>query len=295
MNNQERLPVDLRQKAYAFSLFIYETFEALPERGILVQDIESGVNRLLAKIASYAASDLRDRLIKDIISEIRAIKALLGIVRDISLVERHPASELFIKITELESIFSDLLPVVSKIEPLVGPDPTMKAFSDLLPLDVSDELAAGDPGQDDMVPDDTKHVLAKEAERPIEEGQPDKSIESQSEKSGEAPASIRSPHFRESEAGHLGEARESVKPGQFGFVNQPRETSAPVNFVVSARQEAIVEVLKRREKVSVGELAKLFSGRVSAKTLQRDLQELIERRMVTRQGERRWAMYLLAG
>jgi len=254
MNNQEKLPIDLRQKAYTFSLFVYETFEALPERGILVQDIESGVNRLLAKIASYAVSDLKDRLIKDIVSEIRGIKVLLGIVRDISLLERHPALELFSKITELDSIFGDLL---------AGSNPTVRASLNSPALGVSDELSADDTGEDGTVPDDTNHAPAEQAER-----------------------------LSEKEMEYSGEP-EPIKPSQPIATDQPENTIAPVNFVVSARQEAIVEVLKRRDKVSVGELARLFSGRVGGKTLQRDLQDLIEKGRVLRHGDRRWTVYSL--
>jgi len=257
MNNQEKLPINLRQKAYSFSLFVYETFEALPERGILVQDIESGVNRLLAKIASYAVSNLKDRLIKDIVSEIRAVKVLLGIVRDISLLERHPALELFSKITELESIFGDLL---------VGSDPTVRTSLNSTALGVSDEPSdepSTDTSEDSAVPDDTNHAPAEQAER-----------------------------LSEKEMEYSGEP-EPIKPSQPIATDQPENTIAPVNFVVSARQEAIVEVLKRRDKVSVGELARLFSGRVGGKTLQRDLQDLIEKGRVLRHGDRRWTVYSL--
>ncbi|MBI4134776.1 MAG: DeoR family transcriptional regulator [Candidatus Sungbacteria bacterium] len=52
-------------------------------------------------------------------------------------------------------------------------------------------------------------------------------------------------------------------------------------------------MLRRRPRVTVGELGALFSGRVSKKTLQRDLQDLSDRDVVKRTGERRWTAYSL--
>lgn len=61
------------------------------------------------------------------------------------------------------------------------------------------------------------------------------------------------------------------------------------------RQEEILTVLKNTPQIKLGDLILMphFSG-VSAKTIQRDLQYLLERKIIQRKGEKRWAFYGLS-
>jgi hypothetical protein len=58
------------------------------------------------------------------------------------------------------------------------------------------------------------------------------------------------------------------------------------------RHENILKILKEKEKVSINEICILFDS-YSAKTVQRDLKELVGKKKVVKRGDRRWATYSL--
>ena len=57
------------------------------DRGVLAADVEKSSNQFLKLVAAYPAKENKGQILKDIIAEAKGTKALLGIVRDIRLVE----------------------------------------------------------------------------------------------------------------------------------------------------------------------------------------------------------------
>ncbi|MDA1335164.1 MAG: hypothetical protein O2794_04100 [bacterium] len=62
---------------------------------------------------------------------------------------------------------------------------------------------------------------------------------------------------------------------------------------VSTRQERVMQYLFTNKSAGVGDLAVLFSGEVSEKTLQRDLAQLMIQGRVRAEGEKRWRRYYI--
>ncbi len=60
------------------------------------------------------------------------------------------------------------------------------------------------------------------------------------------------------------------------------------------RRGEIISFIKERDWVSMGELATVFSGRISGKTLQRDLVSMAGEGLLLKEGEKRWRKYKLA-
>jgi DNA-binding transcriptional ArsR family regulator len=58
----------------------------------------------------------------------------------------------------------------------------------------------------------------------------------------------------------------------------------------NARREAVLEVVRRREQASIKDISSVIRD-VSEKTIQRELQALIDEGLVMRKGERRWSTY----
>ncbi len=58
------------------------------------------------------------------------------------------------------------------------------------------------------------------------------------------------------------------------------------------RHKNILDILKQKKDASVNDICSLFKD-CSAKTIQRDLKELIEKKKVVKRGDRRWATYNL--
>lgn len=291
--SHEGLPLELRRNVYLFVLFLYEIFEALPERGILVSDIESNANRVLSRTAQYSVRDNPEGLVREILGEFKSLKALLGIVRDTSVLERGKAISLIDQCKRLEETFDELymsLKAEADNEISEEKNTVAEAAREILgpAVEAIREMAA-------------QHIIEAPDVRPVSDG---KITES------ELAAAHGSVQQTSIGAGQLGTTSnmyfserpddekpkdqfEEVEKGSERALHEENAVSGNGDNSFSLRQKAILEVLKRREKATVGDLGLLFSGRVSKKTLQRDLQDLVARRVIQRKGDRRWAVYFL--
>lgn len=63
-------------------------------------------------------------------------------------------------------------------------------------------------------------------------------------------------------------------------------------LLLNERQEAILEHLKQAERAKVSDFYSFFSN-ISSKTIQRDLQDLVAKNLLKREGEKRWTVYYL--
>ena len=59
----------------------------------------------------------------------------------------------------------------------------------------------------------------------------------------------------------------------------------------SERMSLILDLVRKRKSLSIKEIASVIRN-CSEKTIQRELNILIERGLIRREGERRWSMYL---
>ncbi len=59
------------------------------------------------------------------------------------------------------------------------------------------------------------------------------------------------------------------------------------------RRDAIMRTIRSKGQVTIKDISENISG-CSEKTIQRDLQELIQHGVLMREGEKRWAVYKLA-
>ena len=225
MKSKETLPEELRRGSYVFVLSIYDILERLPGESVLVKDIESHANWFLTLAARYPVSQNKGQTLKDIIGELKGIRALLGVLRDSNVLERQPARSLLEKCAAIDFAFSEL----EEPESLIA---------------ISSQR-------------DTP-------QRPVQK------------------ASSGNVSSRKKDRGGI-DIQKAVMP----------QDLLPTMEEVSLRQKAILEVLKRRDKTTVGELGLLFSGKVSKKTLQRDLVDLVERKVIGRDGDHRWTTYFL--
>lgn len=71
------------------------------------------------------------------------------------------------------------------------------------------------------------------------------------------------------------------------------EKISPSMAKKNERQDNVLKILKQKKDAKVGDLALLIKD-VNAKTIQRDLNELVENGLVIRSGDRRWSVYNLA-
>lgn len=61
------------------------------------------------------------------------------------------------------------------------------------------------------------------------------------------------------------------------------------------RKQKILSYIKEKDWVSVGELARFFQGKISEKTVQRDLIGLAAEGLLLKEGDKRWRKYKMGG
>ena len=83
-------------------------------------------------------------------------------------------------------------------------------------------------------------------------------------------------------------ARKSSKEGGETPMSRPVSIEEP-----SGRQRAIIEHLKEKNIAKISDFFDIFQN-VSSKTIQRDLQDLVQRNILRREGDRRWTIYTLS-
>ncbi len=74
---------------------------------------------------------------------------------------------------------------------------------------------------------------------------------------------------------------------------KPHKTSKRIVERKNGRRNTILDLMKRKKKVSVRDVADVVVG-VSEKTIQRELLALVEEGIAIKEGERRWSTYSLA-
>ncbi|MBU1091303.1 DeoR family transcriptional regulator [Patescibacteria group bacterium] len=73
---------------------------------------------------------------------------------------------------------------------------------------------------------------------------------------------------------------------------ESKELDKTNSFKGQERKDKILEVIKDKEKVSVGELSSMFK-QYSEKTIQRDLVEFVSHGVLRKEGDKRWRRYML--
>lgn len=76
-------------------------------------------------------------------------------------------------------------------------------------------------------------------------------------------------------------------------IKEPKEAPQEAS-TADKRKEKIYKIIKDKGQVTVGELSSVFSE-YSEKTIQRDLVEMVDKGILTKQGDKRWRTYLLKG
>ena len=71
---------------------------------------------------------------------------------------------------------------------------------------------------------------------------------------------------------------------------EPVREAVPKGAVARERQRAILERLAKTDRVKVSDFYDIFQG-ISPKTIQRDLQDLVSRNVIKKEGEKRWTVY----
>src|SRR3989338_5079858 len=75
---------------------------------------------------------------------------------------------------------------------------------------------------------------------------------------------------------------------------EPAREPASKGKAANERHRAILERLAQTPRVKVSDFYEIFQG-ISPKTIQRDLQELVSKNVIKKEGEKRWTIYMRGG
>lgn len=75
-------------------------------------------------------------------------------------------------------------------------------------------------------------------------------------------------------------------------IEKERGELASIASDINERQKAILSHLKEKPQVKISDFSSLFTD-ISSKTIQRDLQDLVVKNVLKKQGEKRWTTYSL--
>ncbi len=85
------------------------------------------------------------------------------------------------------------------------------------------------------------------------------------------------------------EKKAFVRKENKSFPDQEKNSKSAKSSIID-RKKKILEIVKEKEKITVGELAAFFSG-CSEKTIQRDLVEMADKGILRKEGDKRWRTY----
>jgi len=134
-------------------------------------------------------------------------------------------------------------------------------------------------------------LFAKEAENGPQETRSTKSIKKEDVvATTEASILQTKPEPKEPEAKVLPTWGEFTSPGEGEKMGREVLGRQAVVTVINDRQRKILEYIKGVNQAKISDFFSVF-GDISSKTIQRDLQDLVAREMLKKEGEKRWTIY----
>ncbi|MBI2640434.1 MAG: DeoR family transcriptional regulator [Candidatus Sungbacteria bacterium] len=89
--------------------------------------------------------------------------------------------------------------------------------------------------------------------------------------------------------------KESLSTWEEFSVSEEKKTGLePISEAMNERQQKILEHLRKSEYAKISDFAPQFAG-ISTKTIQRDLQDLVTKNVLKKEGEKRWTIYSFNG
>ena len=260
----------MKRKIFELSVAVYRVTDHFPREEAIKQQLRRAANDIMAGVIEYdffPGDIARTRTIQ---AEIQTLRPLLGVAKlndfvkaiNIEVLDREYSffygyfereGEMSHKSRENKATVQKDMPIISDMSHAANEEQCVVA-------DTKGTVEAVSPAQDHSVPGPKKAFVEKSitfSERISVNG-------------------------NGNEAEHQHE-REKV----------PENIQKAGIDAYNERQRSIINHIKANQSVKSTDLSTIFSNRFSIKTLQRDLAFLMERRIIHREGDKRWAVYKL--
>ena len=88
-------------------------------------------------------------------------------------------------------------------------------------------------------------------------------------------------------------SQRTLSKGHYSEIKAEKKSSEHKKGSKDLRHENILKILKQKKDAKIGDITSLITD-CGSKTIQRDLNELVKKELVIKEGERRWSVYNLA-
>ncbi len=262
---------ELNGKIFELTLALYRVTDFFPQGEALRKQLREKANEIFGSITEYGYSGDSRREAAGIVARLQALRGYLNIARSLRFVKS-------INITVLEREY-DFLERFFETETKDAEEAgctVHKETTEVLDKGHSENIVPnefiGHNGHDKKVKglaSDTEILVKKET------------------------------HSSESTSGNLSEKPSSAdqKPMTIEDIfknskarNAPESSRRNDSF--NERQKRIIEHLKSSDRAKISDLFPYFAN-ISSKTIQRDLQDLVSKNILKKEGEKKWTVYML--
>lgn len=286
MRSSSRFPKNLEQRLFDLTLALYRVTDFFPPGEALRKHLREKANEIFSQVLEYNYVEDPENAILKILGKIQSIKGYLGIAKSLRVVKSINLTILEREYIFLADFFAKPSTTTSASESLNPTSPIRSQPQEEAALPFSAERTSNEASEISSTPnsvDLTTNFKPKDEvalpENAVTKKDKDK-LSSWQEFSGGNPDS---PSLRDEPPAPAGarlapEGRRSIRLGGPPLLNE--------------RQEAILEHLKQAQQAKVSDFYSFFSN-ISSKTIQRDLQSLVAKNLLKKEGEKRWTVYTL--
>lgn len=270
MNNRQIFS-ELQRKIFDLTLALYRVTDFFPKGEILRKSLREKANEIFSRVTEYAYGDLHNGDVVAILGRIEAIKGYLELARSLKLVRP-------INITVLEREYTSLADFFDPVRDLVNTETISKDNSAIkrTPTGVNSFRISNGVEKELDTNRREEATTHPETLSTWDEFAPKDGI-------SDAETDVKDKKTNQVE-NVLSESNQAEKIIAGSFVG--------ISEVISDRQKQILEHLKVSSQAKISDFYTAFSN-LSSKTIQRDLQDLVGKNILKKDGEKRWTVYSL--
>ena len=254
MLSEQKLSKELHRKVFELTLALYRVTDFFPQGEILRRQLREKANEIFSRISEYDYSSNKEEEILQILARIESIRGYFGLARSLRMVKS-------INLTVLDREYN------------------------FLATFFTNELDNQGHESDKNVTDTIKDIgqIKRTSSAPEELPTWDEFSEHKKTVLDEKPVDLATTSHADSL---------SAVPPQTVRAEKNSGDFSPISDAINERQKAILDRLKETNKAKVSDFYSVFND-ISSKTIQRDLQDLVSKNMLKKDGEKRWTIYSL--
>lgn len=264
-----KISKELQQKVFELTLALYRVTDFFPQSEALRKHLREKANEIFGAISEFNFSLEPDRNALFLTAKIEAMKGYLALARSMRFVKP-------INLSILEKEYASLLQLLAPLDTENLDFQTRDEGNNSQIVDKSPSVRSEDQIELVQKTKEEEVVMAEEEPHDLPKWE-DFTAKDTSEKKLEEHASP-----------HINEAKESKEPERAPH----KDGLSSISYDMNERQKKILEHIRNSTEAKISDFYSVFSE-ISSKTIQRDLQDLVVKNVLKKEGDKRWTIYSL--